>query len=125
MANLTAERPASSPVMVTRMTVDPHRSDEFAVRFVAELEPPPARDSQAWWGDQISHRVKVCGWTSSPGQFAVQVEAERDELEVVAKEVVATVACANATPRRTARQRRFAADQAVLDRVMSEYLGQS
>ena len=125
MAVRSGDKSRTSPVMVTRMSVDTHNSTEFAVRFVAELEPPPARESQSWWGDRISDRVKVCGWSSSPGQFAVHVEAERDELEVVAKEVVAAVSVANAAPGRTARQRRFAADQAVLDRVMSEYLAQS
>ncbi|HET9092202.1 MAG TPA: hypothetical protein VFN50_07325 [Acidimicrobiales bacterium] len=124
MADKMTERRTPGPVMVTRMTVDSHNSDEFAVRFVAELEPPPSREEQAWWGDEIANRVKVCGWTSSPGQFAVHVEAERDELEVIAKEVVAAVTVANSSPGRTARQRRFAADQAVLDRVMSEYLAQ-
>jgi hypothetical protein len=110
--------------MITRMTVDPQKSDDFAVRFVAELDPPPSREEQSRVGDEIAHRVKVCGWSSSPGQFAVHVEAERDNLEIVAKEILAAVDRHSANGR-TTRQRRFAADQAVLDRVMSEYLGES
>ncbi len=114
--------------MITRMTVDPQRSNDFAVRFVAELDPPPSREEQSRVGDEISHRVKVCGWSSSPGQFAVHVEADRDDLEVVAKEVLAAVdrhVDRHAPNGRTTRQRRFAKDQAVLDQVMSEYLGAS
>lgn len=125
MADKMVDRVLSGPVMVTRMTVDPLKSTDFAVRFVAELDPPPNREAQSRWGDEISQRVKVCGWSSSAGQFAVHVEASRSELEVIAKEVVAAVDDANHAPGRTERQQRFAADQAVLDRVMSDYLSQS
>ncbi|HLI43416.1 MAG TPA: hypothetical protein VKU92_02975 [Acidimicrobiales bacterium] len=125
MAERMIDRAVVSPVMVTRMTVDSQKSDDVAVRFVAELDPPPTREAQSHWGGEIAQRVKVCGWSSSAGQFAVHVEANRDELEVVAKEVVAVVDEVNQAMRRTERQQRFAADQAVLDRVMTDYLSQS
>ncbi|MGH9299019.1 MAG: hypothetical protein ACRDZT_03830 [Acidimicrobiales bacterium] len=124
MAGNRPDGPATGPVMVTAMSVDSHNSTEFMVRFVAELDPPPTRQAQSWWGDQISERVKVSGWSSSPGQFSVHVEAERDDLRATARKVLAAVETANASFNgRTPKQRRFASDQAVLDTVMSEYHG--
>jgi hypothetical protein len=107
---------------------------------MAKLDPAPDQEEQQWWMEQLRERVKVRSWSgSSPGRLtSVHVEAPSDQLEAVARRLLTAVDEVNAAyperypawrrehderiaEERLREQRRFAVQQAILDRVMEEY----
>ncbi len=148
MANENVGRHRTQPVRIVHMSIapgDPRRLEDAPLVIMARLDPGPDWEEQQWWLEQLRERVKVRSWSgSSPDRLppdrlaAVQVEAASDQVEVVARRLLAAVDEANAAyperypawrrehderiaEERLREQRRFAVQQAILDRVMEEY----
>jgi hypothetical protein len=147
MGDQDANAPRSGPVRIVSMSITPHRRTGDPLTIVAQLDPAPDQAEMQWWIEQLRERVKVEAWSGSgapgpltgpPRMTRVHVEAPDDELEPVARRLIAAVEEANAaypdryrTWRRARdaqvaeeqrrQQQRLAEQQAVLDRVMDEY----
>ncbi len=131
--------PRTGPVRIVRMRIHPGPVADVPLTIAADLDPAPDREEWQWWREQLREWANVHSWSrSSTGLVSVQVEAPGDQVEVVARRLVTAVEEANAAyPERYAawrqehdarvaedrlrQQRRFAAQQAILDRVMDEY----
>lgn len=127
---------AHEPVTLMRMTAHEHR--EGSVQVSAELSPPPPPGERWWWLQQVRHITGFVGATGGNQGFALVVQVPRGELEAAARQLRNAVAEAGATYRerytvdkravdegrvaaQEARRQQQETDQAVLDRVMSEY----
>ena len=123
------------------MTAHLMQSDRGVLQIQAELEPPPPSEECWWWAAQVSRRVRIVGYSGggsgSAGRFAISVDAPRDQLETIARHVrdalvEATASFAEryqadeteraerAAAYQLGRSQQTEADQALLDRVMSE-----
>ena len=133
----------SAPVRISHMKIapaDPRQPADAPLVIEAEFDPGPGGEEHLWWIEQLQGRVKVLGGTGSPrgGMTAIRVEAPRDQVEAVARRLLTAVEEVNAAypegytawrreqDERMAgqllqEQRRAAAPQAILDRVMDEY----
>ena len=141
MADAHAGSRRTGPVRIARMTIgpDPRRPAADPLTIVAELDPAPDREERQWWTRQLSERVNVRAWSgTSTGVTNIQVEAAEDQLEAVARRLLAALDEANAVyPERYAawrrehdaemaeqrqrEERRSADRQAILDRVLNEH----
>jgi len=141
MANENVGRGQTQPVRIIQMSIapgDPRPQMEDPLVIVAKLDPGPDREELQWWMEQLRERVKVRSWGGSPDRLtSVNVEAPADQVEAVARWLLTAVEEANAAyPERCLawrrehdarvaeeqrrQQRRYAALQTILDRVMDE-----
>jgi hypothetical protein len=142
MANENVGR-RTQPVQIIHMSIasgDPRPSADAPLVIVAKLDPMPDREELPWWREQLGERVKVRAWSGpSPDRLTeVQVEAPANQVEAIARRLLAAVEEANAAyperypawrrehdermvEERLRLQRRFAVHQAILDRVMDEH----
>jgi hypothetical protein len=124
---------------------DPRPLVDAPLVIVARLDPPLDQEEQQWWMERLGEHVKVrAGSGSASGSgppfrlTAVHVEAPPDQVEAVARRLLTAIDEANAAypdrypvwrrehderiaEERLREQRRFAAQQAILDGVMDEY----
>ena len=143
MANENVDRRRTQPVRIIHMSIasgDPRPSVDAPLVIVAKLDPVPDREELQWWREQLGERVKVRAWSGpSPDRLTeVQVEAPADQVEAVARRLLAAVDEANAAyperylawrrerdermvEERLRLRRRFAINQGILDRVMDEH----
>ena len=143
MTSENISRHRTEPVRIIDMSIgpgDPRPSVDAPLVIRARLDPAPDVSEHQWWAEQFSERVKVRSWTGSSrdGLVAVDVEAPADQVEAVARRLLAAVDEANAAypqrypawrrehdeqiaEERIQQQRYFAARQAIVDRVMEEY----
>lgn len=126
---------------LAKMTAHLMEVDRGVVQLQAELEPPPPNQERWWWAAQVSRRVKIVGYSGggsgSAGRFAISVDAPREQLEAIARQVREALVEATATfaerfqadeaeraegaaAHQLARRQQIEAAQAVIDRVMSE-----
>jgi hypothetical protein len=126
---------------LAKMTAYLTDGDRGVVQLQAELEPPPPNQERWWWAAQVSRRVRIVGYSGGGSgatrPFQISVDAPRDQLEAVARQVRDALVEATATfaeryqsdeteradralGYQLARRKQAAADQAVVDRVMSE-----
>jgi hypothetical protein len=134
----------TQPLRIVHMSIADHpgrRPEDAPLVIRAELEhgPDEAEEVQ-WWTEQLRDRVKVRGWGGTrPGRWtSVHVEAPADEIEAVARRLLTAIDDANSAyqesypawrrerddriaEERLQEQRRSAAQQATLDRVMGEH----
>jgi hypothetical protein len=133
--------PRTGPVRIVRMSIahDPKGPDAVPLTIMAQLDPTPDREELQWWMAQLRERVHVRGWTtSSTGVTTLQVDAPEDQLEAVARRLLAALDEANAAyperhgawrreqdarvaQERQRRENRAADRQAILDQVMDEH----
>jgi PASTA domain len=143
---VSATIPRNEPVRIVRMSIEPEprRLADGPLVIVAVLDPGPDQEELQWWMEQLRDRVNVRAWGGSTasgslmGMTSVQVEATDDQLEAVARRLVAAIEEANAAyperyeawrrehdarvaEERRREERRAADRQAILDRVMDEY----
>jgi hypothetical protein len=87
---------------------DPRGPAADPLTIVAELDPAPVREELQWWTRQLRERVNVRPWSgASTGVTNIQVEAAEDQLEAVARRLLAALDAANAVyPERYAVWRR-------------------
>lgn len=141
MTNAHAGAPRAAYVQIVRMSIapDPRGPAAVPLTIAAQLDPAPEWEELPWWTGQLGERVNVRGWTgSSTGVITIKIEAAEDQLEAVARRLLAAVDEANAVyPERypvwrrehdaqvaeeRRRQERRATDrQAILERVMREH----
>ena len=150
MVDAYAGSPRTGPVRIVRMSIapDPRGPDADPLTIEARLDPAPDWEELPWWRGQLRDLVNVRWGGSSTGATTIQasthkatrihVDAAEDQLEAVARRLLAAVDEANAAyPERYAtwrrehdaqvaeerrRQERRSADrQAILDRVMGEH----
>jgi hypothetical protein len=126
---------------LAKMTAHLTDGDGGVVQLQAELAPPPPNQERWWWAAQVSRRVRVVGYSGGGSgatrPFHISVDAPRDQLEAVARQVRDALVAATATfaeryqadeterakgalAYQLARRQQAEADQAVVDRVMSE-----
>ena len=132
-----------APVRISHMKIapaGPRQPGDAPLVIVAVLDPGPGGEEHLWWIAQLQGRVKVLGGNGSPrgGTTAIRVEAPRDQVEAVARRLLTAVEEVNAAypegyaawrreqderiaGQRLEEQRRAAAPQAILDKVMDEY----
>lgn len=143
---VSATVPRKEPVRIVRMSIEPEqrRLADGPLVIVAELDPGPDPEELQWWTEQLRDRVNIRAWGGSgapgspTGGTTVQVGASDDQLEAVARQLVAAIEEANAAyperyeawrqehdarvaEERRREERRAADRQAILDRVMDEY----
>jgi hypothetical protein len=134
----------TQPVRIVHMSIAsdaPARLKDAPLVIMAKLENGPDQGEELqWWTEQLRDRVKIRGWGGTyPGRLtSVQVEAPFDQLEAVARRLLTAIDDANAAyperypawrqerderiaQERLRDQRLFAAQQAILDRVIREY----
>ena len=150
MADAHAGSPRTGPVRIVRMSIasDPRGPDADPLTIVAHLDPAPDWEELPWWRGQLRDLVNVRWSGSSTGATTIQastrkvttiqVEAAEDQLEAVARQLLAAVDEANAVyaeryaawrrehdahvaEERRRQERRSADRQAILDRVMGEH----
>lgn len=149
MPNENADGRRTQPVRVIRMSIapgDPRGLEHGPLVIAATLDPGPDLEEQQWWVEQLRDRVKFRAWSgtssgTSPAHHrltSLQVEAPADQVEAVARRLLATIDEANAAfpdrypawrrehderiaEKQLREQRRLADQQAILDRVMDEH----
>jgi len=142
MANESPRRRRTQPVRITHMTIapgDPRRLEDAPLVITAKLDPGPDQEEHQWWMEQLRERVTIRSWSASPDRVtAVNIEAPPDQVEAIARRLLTAVDEANAAyperypawrrahddriaEERLREQRRLAAHQAILDRVMEEH----
>jgi hypothetical protein len=139
MADVRSGSPRTGSVRIVRLSIAPHPQgpDAVPLTIVAQLDPAPGWEELPWWRGQLRDLLNVRWGGSSTGVTTIQVDAAEAELEEVARQLLAAVDEANALyPERYAvwrrehdaqvaeerqrQERRSAARQAILDRVMNE-----
>jgi hypothetical protein len=146
MASENAAGQRTEPIRVIQMNIapgDPRPLADGPLVIVAKVDPPLDMEERRWWTERLGEHVKVRSWSGSgsemPFRFtAVHVEAPPDQVEAVARRLLTAFDEANAAypdqfpvwrrerderiaEERLREQRRFAAQQAILDRVMNEH----
>jgi hypothetical protein len=143
MPNENAGGRRTQPVRITQLSIapgDPRGRAAGPLVIMATLDPGPDRAEQQWWTEQLRARVEVRAWTGTfPGRLtSVQVETPADQVEAVARRLLTAIDEANAAypvrypawrrehderiaEEQRREQRRLAAQQAILDRVIDEH----
>ena len=140
MADASAGSPRTGSVRIVRMSIapDPRGPDAVPLTIVAQLDPASDRVELPWWMEQLRDLLNVRCTRLSTGVTTVQVDAAEDQLEAVARRLLAAVDEANAVyPERYAtwrrehdaqaaeerrrEERRNADRQVILDRLLDEH----